>query len=193
MDVDGADEDDERPKNLWAELKMRTEYMVDHNADKGEDEDEEGNKNTDQKDGVEKVLKEELVRGFKYGSTYVPCPDGQFERLTTKKGIEICGFFDSTGVCTLFTPYPTLLIRSQFRRELAMSDVQYVWADPSSAQQQVALSAIVQAMDKTNMLAIARWVTRDGSDSKMGVLSPCSFEAVDCLLWVQVRSLTPSC
>jgi len=33
-------------------------------------------------------------------------------------------------------------------RELAMGEVQYVWADPSSAQQQVALSAIVQAWTK---------------------------------------------
>jgi len=36
-------------------------------------------------------------------------------------------------------------------------------------------------------MAIARWVTKDGADPKMGVLSPSIFENVDCLLWVQVR------
>lgn len=67
-----------------------------------------------------------------------------------------------------------------------MSEIQYVWADPSSAQHQVALSSIVQGMLKRKDMAIARWVTRDGMDPKMGVLSPCKFDGVDCLLWSQV-------
>lgn len=37
-------------------------------------------------------------------------------------------------------------------------------------------------------MAIARWVTKDGMDPKMGVLSPVVFDEVDCLLWVQVRT-----
>ena len=41
-------------------------------------------------------------------------------------------------------------------------------------------------MDKLNMYAIARWVGRDNLESKMGVLAPCRFQKVDCLLWVQV-------
>jgi ATP-dependent DNA helicase 2 subunit 2 len=67
-----------------------------------------------------------------------------------------------------------------------MGEVQYVWANPDSPQQQVALSSLVKAMDRLNMYAIARWVTRDMSDAKMGVLAPCRFQKVDCLLWVQV-------
>jgi Ku70/Ku80 beta-barrel domain len=67
-----------------------------------------------------------------------------------------------------------------------MGEVQYVWANPDSPQQQVALSSLVEAMDRLNMYAIARWVTRDMSDAKMGVLAPCRFQNVDCLLWVQV-------
>ena len=35
-------------------------------------------------------------------------------------------------------------------------------------------------------MAIARWVTKDGMDPKMGVLSPVVFDEVDCLLWAQV-------
>ena len=67
-----------------------------------------------------------------------------------------------------------------------MGEVQYVWADPDSPQQQVALSSIVQGMSKAKVMAVGRMVSRDGMDPKMGVLTPCSFEKVDCLLWVQV-------
>ena len=74
-----------------------------------------------------------------------------------------------------------------------MGDVQYLWADPGNAQQQVALSSIVRAMKgdeagkEKELYAIARWITKDGSDPKMGVLSPSIFENVDCLLWTQAR------
>lgn len=67
-----------------------------------------------------------------------------------------------------------------------MGEVHYVWGDPASAQQQVALSSIAQAMSVKGVMAIARWVARDGADAKMGVLSPSIFDSVDCLLFVQV-------
>lgn len=95
-------------------LKMRTEYYVDqggsHKDDEGDIEMEKDGAtnlpdgNTKSKDGkkeenLEKVDMEELVRGFKYGMTYTPCPDGQFPRLQTKKGMDICGFFPAKRVC----------------------------------------------------------------------------------------------
>jgi len=67
-----------------------------------------------------------------------------------------------------------------------MGEVQYVWADPRSPPQQVALSSLVAAMDKLNMYAITRWVNRNMSEPKMGVLAPCRFQNVDCFLWVQM-------
>jgi ATP-dependent DNA helicase 2 subunit 2 len=70
-----------------------------------------------------------------------------------------------------------------------MSEVQYVWADPRSPSHQVALSSLVGAMHKLKMYAITRWVSRDKSESKMGVLHPCRFDNVDCFLWVQVCAL----
>jgi ATP-dependent DNA helicase 2 subunit 2 len=85
----------------------------------------------------------------------------------------------------------TLTNPPQFRRELSIGEIQYVWADPSSAQQQVALSSIVQAMYEKNVMAIARWVTKDGMDPKMGVLSPVVFDGVDCLIWIQVCFVNP--
>lgn len=98
MQVDGESEE----KAVFAQLKMRTEYYIDRSSQEGQEqenmdtgsdaEEEEREKN------IEKVEKEQLIRGFKYGSTYAPCPDGQFPRLSTRKGIDICGFFHAKNV-----------------------------------------------------------------------------------------------
>lgn len=107
MDVDpkptrGRDkvEDEDAKKIVWAELRMRTEFHVEHDEQEDEDKGDEDNMDVDgvKKSGA-KVEKEQLVRGFKYGSSYVPCPDGQFARLSTHMGISICGFFSADNVC----------------------------------------------------------------------------------------------
>ena len=192
---DEDEDEDEEKTNVFAELKMRSEYVVDTNPNKDdegdEDQDEDEHKDADdQTHHLEKIEKEELVRGFKYGATYVPCPDGQFKRLPTKKGIEICGFFKADGVrppsCT-HASTSTDTYSPQFRREQAMGEVQYLWAEPTSGKDQVALSSLVQAMDKHQMYAVTKWVSREGMDPRMGVLAPCRFDKVDCFLWVQVR------
>ena len=67
-----------------------------------------------------------------------------------------------------------------------MGEVQYVWADPSSGESQVAFSSIIQAMLSRKLVAIARWVSRDQMDPKMGLLIPRELEKVDCLLWMQM-------
>ncbi|KAF9524665.1 ku80-like protein [Crepidotus variabilis] len=189
MDQTQDDEDAANARAAYAMLKMRSEYYVDRTPGeededgdvkmkredddenlldaKNDDEDEDKEVNVE---SMEKVEKEDLIRGFKYGTTYAPCPDGQFPRLHTRKGIDICGFFP----------------KKNFRRELSMGEIQYIWGDPSSPQQQVALSSIVQAMYEKGSMAIARWVSRDGMDPKMGVLYPVPFDNVDCLIWAQM-------
>ncbi|KAJ7674432.1 SPOC like C-terminal domain-containing protein [Mycena rosella] len=187
MDVDEPAEEGAPKKVTFVQLKMRTEYYVDrrdHNSDDEGDvkmeevkteepepeEDEDGAPTNKLDPALEQVDKEELIRGFKYGTTYVPCPDGQFGRLPTKKGIDICGFF----------------LAKNFRRELCLGEIQYVWGDPAQPEQEVAISSIAQAMYEKNAMAIARWVSKDGMDAKMGVLAPCIAEGVDCLLWAQM-------
>ncbi|EJD04469.1 SPOC domain-like protein [Fomitiporia mediterranea MF3/22] len=173
MDVNG-----EQKKDVYVQLNMQTEYLVNVKNEEGDDQDrKEDEKNkmqtdeVDEEEGVpEKVDKDQLIKGFKYGASYAPCPDGQFPRLSTRKGMDICGFF------------PDHL----FRRELAMSEVQYVWADPSSSQTQLSLSSIVQAMLSRHVVAIARYVSRDDMDPKMGLLIPRQLEKVDCFLWLQM-------
>lgn len=48
------------------------------------------------------VAKEDLVKAYKYGATWVPCEEGEFEKLQTHKGIEVVGFFKASEVCRLF-------------------------------------------------------------------------------------------
>lgn len=195
MDVDsaptrGCDLDKEDTKTVWAQLRMRTEFHVEHDELRDADEGNEDNMDVDDvtKSGA-KVEKEQLVRGFKYGSSYVPCPDEQFARLSTQKGISICGFFSADKVCLTSALKPPHDDPLQFRREYSMGEVQYVWADPKTPNAQVALSSLVEAMDNLNMYAITRWVSKENSDPKMGVLAPCRFQKVDCFLWVQVLHL----
>jgi len=106
MDVDSAtardhdlDEEDTN-KIVWAQLRMRTEFHVENDEQEDEDNANEDNMDVDgvKKSGA-KVEKEQLVRGFKYGSSYVPCPDGQFTKLSTNMGISISGFFSADHVC----------------------------------------------------------------------------------------------
>ena len=119
---EGSDETEEDAEELahaeegdtYVELKRRTEYYRD--SDKTDEDDEEESQvrvkeekmdyddarvERDEQVTVEddrRVEREELIKGFKYGSTYTPCPDGQFDRLKTKKGIDVCGFFKSRNV-----------------------------------------------------------------------------------------------
>lgn len=98
-----ADEEDEA-KDTFVQLSMETEYLVKRpEGTEGEDEDKE--KDEDE-DSTGKVDKEQLIRGFKYGASYATCPDGQFDRLSTRKGIDVCGFFPYN----LVNGIPTLLL-----------------------------------------------------------------------------------
>ncbi|EMD41347.1 hypothetical protein CERSUDRAFT_146244 [Gelatoporia subvermispora B] len=162
--------DDDEDKVIWTQLARRTEYFIDRGD--GE-EDSEGDAEDERKgDALEKVEKEELVRGFKYGASYVPCPDDTFPKLPTLKGIEICGFFKA----------------KHFKRWQEMGEVYYVFGDTDKAMQQVALSSLVKAMAKSEeKFAIARWVKKDGGEPKVGVMWPMTIEGqMDYLMWVQM-------
>ena len=122
MDVDEDEDDDQEmpdsqnvaeagpvdgKKVAYAPLKQRTEYYVDRSDEMDEDDDRLQGLTAAQlldpafNPHLQKVEKEQLVRGFKYGTSYVPCPDAQFPRLPTKKGIDICGFLSSKHVSSV--------------------------------------------------------------------------------------------
>jgi ATP-dependent DNA helicase 2 subunit 2 len=69
-----------------------------------------------------------------------------------------------------------------------MSEVQFLWGDPASGKSQVEFSSIVQAMDQKELVAVSRWVTRDGGDPKMGIMIPRRWENIDSMSWVQACS-----
>ena len=105
MQTDKLKKDEEQ--DVYAQLKMQTEYFIakDQSANDTQDEDKgEGEGKT-----AAKVDAEQLIRGFKYGASYVPCPDGQFPRLHTRKGIDICGFFPDHLVSYVNLVLPSLL------------------------------------------------------------------------------------
>lgn len=115
MPGDVDDDDDER-KAAYAQLMMRTEYFIDraeHDEDEDEDDKPKSKKDADEDamdedtkaEEIERVEKEQLIRGFKYGSTYVPCPDGHFPKLNSSKGIDICGFFYTKNVRSSPLPF----------------------------------------------------------------------------------------
>ncbi|PAV21731.1 hypothetical protein PNOK_0168800 [Pyrrhoderma noxium] len=155
-------------KDTYAQLTIETEYNVVKN--RADEDENDGVESQQAEKPTEKVDSEQLIRGFKYGASYVPCPDGQFPRLSTRKGLDICGFFPE----------------DQVRRDFAIGEVQYVWADPSSGRVQVEFSSIVKAMAERKVVAIARLVSRDEMDPKMGLLIPRQLEEVDCFLWLQM-------
>ncbi|KAI0641157.1 SPOC domain-like protein [Trametes meyenii] len=175
-------EDEPDDTTTFAQLHMRNEYYLEDDkvgiskADASisgsidGDGDDAAEAQAERDKRLVKVEKEELVRGYKYGASFVPAPDGEFPKLSVRKGMDLCGFFPD----------------KYYRRELAMGEVYYVWADPASPMQQVALSSIVQAMKKERVMGIARWVKTDKGEPRMGVVAAYEFEEIDCLLWVQM-------
>ncbi|KAH8830040.1 ku80-like protein [Flagelloscypha sp. PMI_526] len=188
---DEKDEDDEGgdiKKEVTQEellLQVPSESQArQRGMDEEEDEEEDKKPEPPKHDGREEVSKEELVRGYKYGSTFVPAPDNLFDPLPTKPGMSIIGFFDS----------------AHFRREYSMGETYFVYADPGQASSQVAFSSILRAMRNhvgkdghSPLMAIVRWVKRGfrdrvGGDPIMGVLAPCDAEEdeVDFFMFMQM-------
>ncbi|KAG8743939.1 ATP-dependent DNA helicase II subunit 2 [Ceratobasidium sp. 414] len=169
MDWESTQQGARGDHKLYVELKRRTDYVVKLPESSHETEDNEGEEEEKQESPGEVVEKETLVKAFKYGSTWVPCEEGHFEGLHTRKGIEVHGFIPE----------------STYRRYFSMGEVQYIYADIGSSRAQVAFSSIVHAMFKKGLMALVRWVSRNDSDPKMGV---CRAEPgeVDYLMWVQV-------
>ncbi|PPQ67012.1 hypothetical protein CVT24_011306 [Panaeolus cyanescens] len=182
-DEDAMDVD--QHKDVYAKLQQQSEYYIDpNNSAEGDDEDvklepeDDGRLVLDNDDEdspreinygrLQKVEREELVRGYKYGTTFVPAPD-EFPRLATVKGMDLCGFFK----------------RGKLRRDYVLGEVSYVWGGKEPKSQKI-LSSIARAMGNKDLVAIVRSVSRDGMDPKMGVLIPQNDTDVDYFTWVQV-------
>ena len=104
-DDEGAEAEVEGLQDVYAQLQMQTEYVLPKVKSEEDDEQEDGAEDTRRtKSGEDDIVvlnTDDLVRGFKYGASYVPCPDGQFNRLSSQRGFDICGFFPDKHVGNL--------------------------------------------------------------------------------------------
>ncbi|KAG8876714.1 ATP-dependent DNA helicase II subunit 2 [Tulasnella sp. 332] len=123
----------------------------------------------DEKKSGMQVHADDLVKGHKYGATWVIMEDG-FEKLPTKLGIEVIGFMHA----------------SKLNRSYLMGEVHCLSADHNSAHDQIALSSFIRAMVIKDVLAIVRWVHSNEAEPRMAVCSPVVEPAADYMFMVRV-------
>ncbi|KAJ3009384.1 X-ray repair cross-complementing protein 5 [Thoreauomyces humboldtii] len=104
------------------------------------------------------LTKEDLVRAYKYGKTLVPMSteDEEGMKLKTTKGMSIIGF----------------LRKTQMRRYQFMAGIQVVIPDEKYPSAERQFSPLIQGMNDKNMVALVRYVSRDGLSPKLGYLIP---------------------
>ena len=129
----------------------------------------------------EPVAQEDIVKAYRYGSTWVPVEEDIFTPLDTAKGVEILSFFP----------------RSAVRRHLLMGEVRFVWPDMTSPKAQIAFGSLVDAMYLRDVVAIVRWVLKNNGDPVIGLCIPMVDNPgeegqemrLNYMYWVRVRRL----
>lgn len=88
------------------------------------------------------------------------------------------------------TECSTVDVLLQLQRQQEIGEVTYIWPDPEDSKSQVQLSAIVQAMESKGAAAIVRYVSKNGSEPKIGLAKPMTWKDeklnVEFLYWVKV-------
>ncbi|KAG9039153.1 ATP-dependent DNA helicase II subunit 2, partial [Tulasnella sp. UAMH 9824] len=156
-DEEMDDAEDTKPDvgAVYAPVERETRYHLRPPApEKKEEDDEVKLEDADAEHEVptlgDLVDAEDLVKGFKYGATWV-LVDEEFDKLPTKAGIE-------GG--------------HRFQRWYLMGEIYSLSADDKSIRSQIALSSFIRGMVIKDVLAIVRWVHADGADPKMAICCP---------------------
>jgi hypothetical protein len=69
-----------------------------------------------------------------------------------------------------------------------MGEVRFIWSEPDNHSSQIQLSALVQAMNAKDFVAIVRSVDKANSQPKVGVYRPAiDGDELHYFYWVQVR------
>ncbi|OCF38430.1 hypothetical protein I317_07796 [Kwoniella heveanensis CBS 569] len=123
----------------------------------------------------EHVDKEDLVKAWRFGSTWVPMEADTFEPLDTQKGVEILGFFPKDAI----------------KRHLLMGEVRFVWPDLTSPKAQIQFSSLVEGMELRGMCAVVRWVLKDRAEPTIGLCLPAmdfpgEGKRLDFMYWVKL-------
>ncbi|WWD15786.1 hypothetical protein CI109_100210 [Kwoniella shandongensis] len=121
------------------------------------------------------VAKEDLVKAWRFGSTWVPMEADTFEPLDTQKGVEILGFFPKDAI----------------KRHLLMGEVRFIWPDLTSPKAQIQFSSLVEGMELRGMCAVVRWVLKDRAEPSIGLCVPSmdypgEDKRLDYMFWVKL-------
>ncbi|WRT66986.1 uncharacterized protein IL334_003952 [Kwoniella shivajii] len=121
------------------------------------------------------VEKEDIVKAWRFGSTWVPMEADTFEPMDTRKGVEILGFFPKDAI----------------KRHLLMGEVRFVWPDLTSPRGQIQFSALVEGMELRGMCAVVRWVLKDKAEPVIGLcLAAMEFpgegKRLDFMYWIKL-------
>nr|XP_019042867.1 hypothetical protein I302_08576 [Kwoniella bestiolae CBS 10118]OCF21797.1 hypothetical protein I302_08576 [Kwoniella bestiolae CBS 10118] len=136
---------------------------------------QQATQNQDEDVEEEFVEKEDLVKAWRFGSTWVPMEADTFEPLDTRKGVEVLGFFPKDAI----------------KRHLLMGEVRFVWPDLTSPKGQIQFSALVEGMELRGMCAVVRWVLKDQAEPVIGLCLPAmdfpgEGKRLDFMYWVKL-------
>ncbi|KAI6359885.1 hypothetical protein MCOR25_006928 [Pyricularia grisea] len=117
--------------------------------------------------GKRDVPQEELARGYLYGRTAVPMPESEFNitKLETKKSFTILGFI----------PW------EKYERFLNMGESSVIFASKFNEKDELAFSALINALYETESYGVARLVAKDGKEPQLLLLMPHIDTDIECL------------
>ncbi|TIB11097.1 hypothetical protein E3P89_02507 [Wallemia ichthyophaga] len=107
----------------------------------------------------EEVEGERLIRAYNYGSNLVPAPsetEGGFVQ------------FESPGGIHFLCAYPAHTLR----RDWVVGEPAFICADMKDLPAQCALSSIIHALHRNNLIALVRYARKDGEKPYLGVCIP---------------------
>lgn len=120
------------------------------------------------------VPEEEVINGYLYGTTLVPCSNEDMSRMycsNSPRSMSVMGFTEANRV------------RHHLRTGNQVLAVIARAGDEPAAR---AMSALIHALAELDMVAITRRVYSKNYNPKMGALFPEITKDCECLLWIQL-------
>ncbi|EDO36674.1 predicted protein [Nematostella vectensis] len=116
------------------------------------------------------IEKENVAQGYRYGKTIVPLTkiDKEGMKLETEKCLSVLGFSHKDNIK---------------RHHYIGENVTAFTAQPEDEHASIALSAFINAMHRSDTVAIVRYCFRKNAAPKLGFLSPHIKEEYECLLF----------
>ncbi|XP_030065771.1 X-ray repair cross-complementing protein 5 [Microcaecilia unicolor] len=125
-------------------------------------------------DNETEVSKDDTIQGYRYGSDIIPFSKVDQEQMKYKhdgKCFSVLGFTNSSQIQ-----------RSHFMGKQILK----IFPPKDDEAAAVALSALIQALDETDMVAIVRYAYDRRSNPQIGAAFPCIKDKYECLVYVQL-------